>query len=326
MTQRGAALLAALLTVALVATLAAAGLWQQWRSVEIEIAERARTQAGWILTGALDWGRLILREDARAGAVDHLAEPWAVPLQEARLSAFLAADREASAEGSDVDNAFLSGEIVDLQSRLNVMSLLDNGAVSEGGMRSFQRLFEALGLPPAQVEVLAGNLRLAAGAADPANPGGAAPLMPQRASDLGWLGLPPATVTALQPHVTVLPIRTPVNLNTASEQVIHAAIDGISLADAQRITSARAGAHFRTVGDATRLLGDVEGGRPAEAFVSVASRFFEVQGRLRIGETVVEERTVIQREGLDVRPLQRERGVLDTGSPPARGERTDGGR
>ena len=120
----------------------------------------------------------------------------------------------------------------------------------------------------------------------------------------------PATVTALQPHVTVLPVRTPVNLNTASAQVIHAVIDGISLADAQRITAARASAHFRSVGDATRLLGDVEGSQPAQAFVSVASRFFEIQGRLRIGDVVVEEHTLVQREGLDVKPLRRERGVL----------------
>ena len=307
--SHGAALLAALLTVALVATLAAAGLWQQWRSVEVEIAERARMQAGWVLTGALDWGRLILREDARTGVVDHLAEPWAVPLQEARLSSFLAANREASTEGSDIDNAFLSGEIVDLQSRLNVMNLLDNGNVSEAGVRSFQRLFETLALPPAQLELLVGNLRQAAGATDPNTTSAAAPLMPQRASDLGWLGLPPATVTALQPHATVLPVRTPVNLNTASEQVIQAAIDGISPADAQRITSARASSHFRTVADAMRLIGDAGGGKPGDAFVSVATRFFEIQGRLRLGDTVVEDRTVVQREGLDVRPLWRERCV-----------------
>src|SRR5205085_8977021 len=103
-TQRGAALLIAMLTVALVATLAAASLWQQWRSVEVETAERARVQSGWILTAALDWARLILREDARAGGADHLAEPWAVPLQEARLSTFLAADRNNTAD-ADVAEA-----------------------------------------------------------------------------------------------------------------------------------------------------------------------------------------------------------------------------
>ena len=58
-------------------------------------------QSGWILTGALDWARLLLREDhmgSGATAADHLGEPWAVPLQEARLSSFLAADRNGADE------------------------------------------------------------------------------------------------------------------------------------------------------------------------------------------------------------------------------------
>ncbi|MBC7602922.1 MAG: general secretion pathway protein GspK, partial [Ramlibacter sp.] len=65
--QSGAALLMAMLTVALVATFAAAALWQQWRSIEVETAERARVQSSWILTGAPDWARLVLREDLRSG-------------------------------------------------------------------------------------------------------------------------------------------------------------------------------------------------------------------------------------------------------------------
>ena len=38
--QRGAALLLAMLTVTLVAALAASAAWQQWRAIEIERAER----------------------------------------------------------------------------------------------------------------------------------------------------------------------------------------------------------------------------------------------------------------------------------------------
>ena len=64
--QRGAALLSAMLTVALVATFAASALWQQWRTVEVEAAERARIQAAWLLVGGLDWARLLLREDGRS--------------------------------------------------------------------------------------------------------------------------------------------------------------------------------------------------------------------------------------------------------------------
>ena len=41
---RGAALLAAMLTVTLVATFAAAAMWQQWRAVEVETAERGHVQ------------------------------------------------------------------------------------------------------------------------------------------------------------------------------------------------------------------------------------------------------------------------------------------
>ena len=80
--QRGAALLTALLLVTLVTSLAAAMIWRQYRAVQIETADRARAQSAWILQGALDWARLILREDARANqreAVDHLGEVWAVP-------------------------------------------------------------------------------------------------------------------------------------------------------------------------------------------------------------------------------------------------------
>ena len=43
--SRGVALLTAMIVVTLVATLASAMLWRQWRSVEIEAAERSRSQA-----------------------------------------------------------------------------------------------------------------------------------------------------------------------------------------------------------------------------------------------------------------------------------------
>ena len=65
--QRGAALISAMLVVTLVATLASVALWQQWRHVEVESAERHRVQSSWLLNGALDWSRLILREDAVSG-------------------------------------------------------------------------------------------------------------------------------------------------------------------------------------------------------------------------------------------------------------------
>lgn len=314
--SKGAALLMAMLTVALVATFAAAALWQQWRSVEVEAAERARVQSSWILTGALDWARLLLREDGRSGGADHLGEPWAVPLQEARLSSFLAADRNATAEtGPEVLEAFLSGQIVDMQSLLNVNALVDsNGKPSETDVRSFQRLFELLGLPPAQLDQLVENMRFAADTSANNRSGPMAALLPQRVDELVWLGLPPASVAALQPYITVLPARqgTPVNLNTASAEVIYAAVDELSMADAQRLVSLREQAPFTSVMAARNAIGAPDAMfAPGQVNVAVASGFFEVRSRLRLDQLVVEERSLVQRSGVDVRTLQRERGTAD---------------
>ncbi len=332
--QRGAALLAAMLTVTLVATFAAAALWQQFRGIEVETAERGRVQASWILTGSLDWARLILREDARNPQADHLAEPWAVPLNEARLSSFLAVDSSSSAAESGAElEAFLSGQITDLQSRMNVTNLVDGNALSETSLLAFGRLFESLGLQASQLTDLAAQLLEASRSANPVAvpsvtagvptppappPSPTAPLMPQRVDQLVWLGLEPAALALLRPYITLLPARTAINLNTASAEVIHAATPGMEMADAQKLVAARTSSHFRTVADAIRQISspEVQLGMAQHA---VASRYFEVQGRLRIDQTVVEERSVLQRDGLSVRTLWRDRGVvLDSAAGAAR--------
>lgn len=314
---RGAALLSAMLTVALVATFAAAALWQQWRAVEVEAAERARIQAAWLLVGGLDWARLLLREDARSRGADHLGEPWAVPLEEARLSDFLAAERNVSTDiGPEVMDAFLSGQIVDQQSLMNVSNLVDSGKVTDEGMRAFGRLFALLGLPQAQLDTLAENLRFAldTSAANRSSP--LAPLPPQRVEHLAWLGLSEHTVSVLQPYVTILPGPTPVNLNTASAEVMHATVAGLSMADAQRLVSARERSPFRTVEEARLAVGaDTATFAAGQVNVSIDTRYFEVRSRLRLDQLLIEERALVLRDGFDVRVLQRWRAAAPP--PPA---------
>ncbi|MGH8805114.1 MAG: type II secretion system minor pseudopilin GspK [Polaromonas sp.] len=315
--HRGAALLAAMLTVTLVASFAATALWQQWRAVEIESAERSRVQAAWILTGALDWARLILREDGRSGGADHLAEPWAVALQESRLSSFLAADKSNSAS-DDADNqldVFLSGRIEDMQSRLNVTNLIDAGTVSAPDLLSFARLFDLLGLPQSELLGLAENLRSASDLSPDSRSGAFASLLPQRLEQLAWLGLPQTSIARLRPYICLLPARTPVNLNTASAEVIYASIPGLEMAQAQRLVDERTRSHFRNLDDAGRLIGKLAE-RIHEGRHSVSTRFFEVRGGLRMERTLIEERSVLQRDGLDVKTLWRERVALDP-SPKA---------
>lgn len=349
--QAGAALLAAMLTVTLVASFAAAAMWQQWRAVEVETAERARIQAAWILIGALDWSRLILREDslARGGdGTDNLTEPWAVPLEEARLSTFLSAQRgvsQAEDASTDTANAFLSGQITDMQSRLNLRNLAANGQVNPVALRQFTRLFQYLGLPMQELDLLARGMVQAQVLHGPPSASGAdnaagtgtgapsssssssanagttgtvgaaaavarndpnAPLMPQTVSQLTWWGLPPASVAALAPYATILPVPTKVNLNTASAVVLWASIDKIDMSDAQRLVQSRDSQHFRSESDAARLIGSQA--ELTAATHSVSSSYFEVRGRLRLGTAVVEERSLVLKQRGLVRTLWRERG------------------
>ncbi|MDO9568371.1 MAG: type II secretion system minor pseudopilin GspK [Hydrogenophaga sp.] len=314
--QRGAALLLAMLVVTLVATLASAALWQQWRATEVETAERQRLQAGWILTGALDWARLILREDARgnqnSGNADHLGEPWAMPLEEARLSSFLAADRENSAD--DVLEAFLSGEVIDMQSRLNFMNLVKlsgtgstaKAEISETDMAAFTRLYEQLDLPLAELNAAVNELRSTTElAANDPMPSRTA-LKPRKLAHLGWLGIGPGSLAALEPHVAVLPERTTLNINTASPQAIVASTPRLDLAQAQRLVAERERNPFKTLADASRLLPALEG-QLTETQHGTRSRYFEVRGRLRLDDAVVEERSLVVRNNLDVRVSWRER-------------------
>lgn len=325
--QRGAALLTAMVIVTLVATMAATMLWQQWRAVQVESAERGRAQAYWILTGALDWARLILREDVRSGQpVTHLGEPWATPLAEARLSSFLAVDRENT---DDAPEAFLSGSMTDLQSRYNLRNLVADGKIVPQELAALRRLCEAAGLAPALADGLAENLRQAWVAAERATPEAAAaaasaaaaqgstlsplpdnpPLMPTTMDDLAWLGLDAASVARLKPYVVILPEPTRVNINTAPKEVIAAVIDGLDLSSAERLVQARQRSPMSSPSDAAPLMGRPALDALALARVDVDSAYFEVRGRLRFEDRVVEQRFLVKRVGQEVITLHQERSA-----------------
>lgn len=311
--QTGAALLAAMLTVTLVATFAAAAMWQQWRAIEVEAAERARIQSAWLLVGGLDWSRLILREDsiARSGdGTDNLTEPWSVPLQEARLSTFLSANRNVAQAGdasTDTDNAFLSGQIIDQQGLLNLYNLVNEGQVDDTALHQFTRLFEYLGLPRQQLNDLARQMLQAQARASAGGDASDAPLMPQTVAQLGWWGLPQQSVDALAPYVTLLPARTKVNLNTAGAVVLWASALDLDMADAQRLAQVRDTGHFRSEADAARLVGNPPG--ITGTTHTVTSSYFEVQGRLRLDSAVVEERSLVFKQRGQASTLWRRRGA-----------------
>jgi len=314
--QRGAALLTAMLMVVLVATLASSMLWQQWRGVEVESAQRTRMQAAWVLTGALDWARLILREDARQGGADHLAEPWAVPLEPARLSTFLAAEQgQANIDDDGAEQAFLAGQIEDQQARLNVTNLVDGKKLHAPSVAAWQRLFEHLSLPQDELTAFTqALLQSQSVAADQRDRPPGQPLQPRRVADLAWLGLSAQTLQVLQPYITLLPERTSVNLNTAPAEVLLAAVPGMELAQARALVQARTRQHMGALADADTLVGNAAIRFDTTAH-GVASRFFSVRGQLRLGDATLQEVSLLQRDGLDVKVLLRQRELLTPLTP-----------
>jgi general secretion pathway protein K len=305
--QAGAALLLAMIILALVATLTAGMVWQQTRALQVEAAERARAQAGWILSGALDWARLILREDQQRGQpYDSLDEPWATPLAEARLSSFLAADKDNNADSGP--EAFISGAITDAQSRFNLRGLLDSaGKVVPQQLAALQRLCALAGTPSDAAARIAEAWRAAAAPAAEEGAGDAR-LKPARLADLAWLGIEQTTLARLEPWVDLLPESTPVNLNTAPREAIVAAIDELDLGSAERLVQARQRKPFKSIAEAQMQL-------PPNTLVdtsraSVNSTYFEVAGRLRLEDRVLEERSLLVRRERRVDVLRRERRSL----------------
>jgi len=204
---------------------------------------------------------------------------------------------------------------------MNVANLVGSDRkVSVDWLASFARLFEALGLPQSQLEKLAENLRFAmdTSAANGSSP--LAPLLPQRVDQLVWLGLPESTVAALKPYVTMLPdpsaAPTPINLNTASAEVISACLPGVGMAEAQRLVAVRASAPFRSPDEARTAIGaSKETFTDGASRVGVTTQWFEVRSRLRLDKLMVEEHSIVQRNGDLVTVKQRWRGPVTPDAP-----------
>jgi len=291
-----------MIIVTLVATLAAAMVWQQWRAVQVETAERARTQAAWILSGALELAKLILREDQKTGRPTALTEPWATPLAESRLSTFLAVDK---ANADDGPEAFLSGSISDAQARYNLANLVTGTTppqISQPELQTLERLCERVGIETGVAQRIATGLLAATTASS------GAPLLPKMTAQLSWLGIDAASIQALQPYVVLLPAAAPLNVNTASKEVLGAVIN-TDQASAERLVQIGQRTPFQSAAAfTTQSALPAAGAASTPPNIDVRSSFFEVRGRLRLVDRVLVERSLVQRmPNGQVNVLQRER-------------------
>ena len=311
---RGAALITALLIAALAAVMVSGMFWHQWAAISREQTAKQAAQARWILRGAVDWARLILREDARNSSVDTLSEPWAVPLAESRLSTFLAARGQST---GSLPDAWLEGHITDAQSRFNLADLAPNGQPNPDARAALQRLCATLGVASSVADTIASGIAQAQAANPPSTPaalasqpgaGAPAAVLPLHGlQDLARLSPEVAqALPALAPYVTLLPQPTPLNANTAGATVLAAMLD-ISADAAARLVQSRRTAYFRSTGDIGTALGAQAKPNLDPMLVGVSSGFFEATARVRIDRFEYAERTLIQRVGLITQVLRMQR-------------------
>ena len=330
--QSGAALLLALLIMTLVATLAAGMVWLQWRGIEVEAAERARTQAEWLLNASLDWGNLILKSSIRNGDTeDDLGQPWATPLEETKLSSFLSADGSHSEDSGP--EAYLSGQITDATSKYNLYNLIvapteSNGLTRTSEIQRLQILCSAIGVSPDVASTIATGMRTSysaqqrstnePGQADSTN----SALMPISVSDLTWFGIDPKVVKQLEPFVQLIPLTatsppSTININTAPAEVLMAgqgAQPPITRAQAAQAILQRQSKPVDAKGIPSALgLANAGGGEyPPDApkpILAVTSQYFEIYGQLRYEQHVIRERSVVYRKDQfsPIQVLRRER-------------------
>ena len=250
-----------------------------------------------------DWVGIILVEDDND--YDSFQDAWARPLAPLPIG-----------------HGFVRGYMEDMQARINLNTLLDeSGAVDRGAMRRFKRLLRILELNPGIADAIVDWMD---GDGDVSGPWGA--------EDGYYLGMNPPYVAAnrrfretgelrlvrgvdrnvwykLNPYVSALPARnTPININTATPQVLAAAVSewGSPLqasVEAARWSGKARQEAFTSVREFYRAAGLEYDSEAPPAGLDVRSKFFLARTQVDAGNARRRTATLYQRDAEQARVL-----------------------
>ena len=303
---RGVALITAMLITALSASLAAGLSWDNALDVRRTMAMLYRDQAIQVAVGSAGWVRSILKDDLENSENDHLGEIWATDIPPLPIEA-------EAVEGT------IYGKIEDLQGRFNINNLIDgNGEIDKPSFEQYERLLVALDL----------DIRLAGVTADWLDADQTATI-PDGAEDDLYTGFTPAYRTANQrvvsvtelaaldgmdrasfevllPHVTALPERTPINVNTATVAVLQSLGPNISVNDAEGLMQQREEGGFVDFANVFAPLVAPE----LQQWISETSGYFQLKAVVQIDTVRITLFTVLYRGGAEVTPILRSLGTI----------------
>lgn len=287
-TQRGVALLAAMMVMVVGVTIAVNLLWsanlQVHRTKNLYSMDRAYLFA----LGAEDALSKLLKIDAEETQWDSLDEIWTQPFSYAL----------------DNEHENIQGVVEDLQGRFNVNNLVaQTGQKDEVWFNLFSRMLVLLEIDPQLADAVVDwidadvEVTFPTGAEDDAYTGlepayRAANVYLTDVSELRAVqGIDGPIWLALKPYVTALPRGTLINVNTASEIVLASLADGVTIFDAQLITENRVGEPYETLDQVSAFL-------PQEAMrnATVSSEYFGINSIVTLGTAQFSMYSLLERD------------------------------
>ena len=291
--NRGTAVIMAILTVALVATLAASVVREYGANVMSLTGRHDQNQARWLARGAVDWARNVLANDARTSATDHSGEAWATKIP-----------------ATPVDNGEVSGEVEDLSGRFDLNSVVRNGAADANNLATYKRLLKLSGIDDDRAASLATALVewILRTSAD----GAKSTQSDQSSGAPRGLQLPPQTplvdvdelqlidgydkdvMVNLRRFVAAHPAVSALNLNTVSAEVLAALMPDLGIAVTRALVEERLRAPFKDVNDFVAR--SHRSSHAPKTGLAVVSRYFLVSGRARYGESTTRMLVLLDRQ------------------------------
>ncbi|WP_188703069.1 type II secretion system minor pseudopilin GspK [Silvimonas iriomotensis] len=294
--QRGIAILTAVGLAALVAALAAWIAWRQglwFRQLENQMDQ---AEAMGVVRASINLARLTLKDDYRLNQIDHMLEPWNIPIP-----------------SIPVENGRAGGRVTEQNGLFNLNNLVsDTGQANDVEITACKKLFTSLSISPDLVNAL---VDWEDADSDTRNPGGAEDneylqatppyrAANQRLADFGSLnrvrGFTPDVINLLRPFVTVLPAQTAVNVNFASAEVLAAIVPGLSVTQAQAVVAKRAGSYYANTTDFINALPDSAKTTVVAADIAVQSTYFVNEVDVHFGRVSLRYAALLERKSTDI--------------------------
>lgn len=222
MSQRGVALITAVVLVA-IATVLATRIGTEAALDLRRTAGLSALNQGWqVALGAEAWAAQVLSDDLAASSVDDLSEDWAQPVPPL-----------------PIDGGSIEGLIEDMQGRFNLNNLRKpDGTVDDVNVERFRRLLLSLEVDPRWAGTLADWLdadtidHFPDGAEDGVYSGQSPPYRTANGpvtTTTELMALPGFSLedyARLRPHIAALPVGTKINVCTATAAVLAAVVEG----------------------------------------------------------------------------------------------------